>query len=155
MPADAWTVEAVGWVRSPRAELVDDDWGPVRATIELAAGFGPEALAGLEAFSHLLVVYLFDRVDPAAVVHGARRPRGNLAWPEVGIFAQRGKDRPNRLAVSVCELLGVAGTTLAVAGLDALDATPVLDVKPWIEEFGPRGPARQPGWADEVMARYY
>jgi tRNA (adenine37-N6)-methyltransferase len=153
--AERWTVEAVGWVRSPRREPRDDDWGPVRASIELAPGYGPEAVRGLEAFSHLVVVYLFDRVDPATVVRGTRRPRGNPAWPEVGIFAQRGKDRPNRLGVSVCELVDLAATTLTLAGLDALDATPVLDIKPYLEEFGPRGPRRQPEWSHEVMARYY
>ena len=79
--------------------------GAGAAALELdPARFGPEAVAGLEGFSHLEVVFLFDRVDPAAVELGARHPRGNRAWPRVGIFAQRAKDRPNRLGVSRCRL---------------------------------------------------
>ena len=129
---------------------MDDDWGPVESTVTLVEGFGPEALAGLETFSHVDVVYLFDRVDPEAVHRGLRVPRNNPDWPAVGIFAQRGKDRPNRLGVTTCEVVGVAGTVLTVRGLDAVDGTPVLDVKPYLAEFGPRGPVRQPAWSHEL-----
>ena len=87
--------------------------------------------------------------------HGARHPRGNPDWPRVGIFAQRGKDRPNRLGVSRCELLAVDGTAVRVRGLDAVDGTPVLDLKPWMAEFGPRGDMRQPAWASELMRGYW
>ena len=73
----------------------------------------------------------------------------------MGIFAQRAKDRPNRLGLSVCRLLGVDGVRIDVAGLDAVDGTPVLDVKPWMAEFGPRGPVRQPTWSRELMAGYW
>jgi tRNA (Thr-GGU) A37 N-methylase len=126
---------------------------PARIVLD-ADRFGPAALRGLDAFSHVEVVYLVDRVDPASVGTAARRPRGNPAWPEVGIFAQRGKDRPDRLGVTVCRLLGVDGLELAVAGLDAIDGTPVLDVTPWLAEFGPRGPVHQPAWATGLMAGY-
>ena len=112
-------------------------------------------MRGLDEFSHLEVVYLFHRVDPAGVHTRARRPRGNPAWPAVGIFAQRAKDRPNRLGISVCELLEVRGTRLDVRGLDAVDGTPVLDLKPYLAEFGPRGPVRQPAWSHQLMADYY
>ena len=145
----------VGHVRGGRAEPIDDDWGAVEATIVLEPPFDERSVAGLEAFSHLEVVYLFDRVDPGAVHVGARVPRSNPAWPSVGIFAQRAKDRPNRIGLSVCELLAVAGTTLAVRGLDAIDGTPVLDLKPYMAEFGPRGTVRQPPWSHELMVRYY
>lgn len=157
--AEAWapvTVVPVGRVVGGRAEPTDDGWDAVEARIELdPARFGPESVAGLEAFSHLDVVFVFDRVDPAAVAHGARRPRGRADWPAVGIFAQRGKDRPNRLGVSTCALLGVDGTALAVRGLDAVDGTPVLDVKPHVVQMGPRGAVRQPPWMDELMSRYW
>ena len=145
----------VGVVRGGRAEPVDDDWGAVEATIALDPRFGVEAVAGLEAFSHLEVVFLFHLVDEGRVATGARRPRGNPDWPEVGIFAQRGKDRPNRIGVSRCELLRVDGRDLRVRGLDTVDGTPVLDVKPWMGEFAPRGEVRQPAWSRELMARYW
>jgi len=149
-------VEAIGRVVGGRADPEDDDWGGVQAVIRLdPQRFGPEAVAGLEEFSHLEVVYVFDRADPAATESGARHPRGRADWPAVGIFAQRGKDRPNHLGISRAVLLGVDGLDLHVAGLDAIDGTPVVDVKPWMNEFGPRGLVRQPAWATELMKQYY
>ncbi|MFG2295686.1 SAM-dependent methyltransferase [Streptomyces sp. NPDC048603] len=148
--------EPVGTVVGGRAEVRDDEWGPERAVIRLdASRFGPEALYGLEDFSHLEVVFLFDRVPAEKVETGARHPRGNPDWPLVGIFAQRGKNRPNRLGVSRCRLLKVDGLDVHVEGLDAVDGTPVLDLKPYMAEFGPSGPLRQPEWATVLMREYY
>jgi tRNA (adenine37-N6)-methyltransferase len=151
----AWQVHAVGVVRSPRSAVTDDGWGAVESAIELLPPFGAASLTGLEEFSHIEVVFVFDRVDPGRIHLGTRRPRGNPSWPEVGIFAQRAKDRPNRLGLSTCELLGVEGGSLRVRGLDAVDGTPVLDIKPYMEEFGPRGAVRQPAWSRELMATYF
>ncbi|WP_405860349.1 SAM-dependent methyltransferase [Streptomyces sp. NBC_00090] len=146
----------VGHVVGGREEVRDDEWGDVVSVVRLdAEAFGPEALAGLDAFSHLEVVYHFDRVRPDAVQTGARHPRDNTEWPLVGIFAQRGKNRPNRIGVSRCRLLRTDGLDIHVRGLDAVDGTPVLDIKPYMAEFGPQGPTTQPAWADEIMRRYY
>jgi tRNA (Thr-GGU) A37 N-methylase len=72
------------------------------------------------------------------------------------MFAQRAKMRPNRLGVSSCRLLGVEGLDLWVRGLDAIDGTPVLDVKPYMREFEPpASEVRQPAWASELMAQYW
>jgi tRNA (adenine37-N6)-methyltransferase len=151
----AWTVEPIGTVASTRDAAIDDDWGSVAATIKLHPPYDERSVAGLADFSHVEVVFLFDRVDPAAVCEHARHPRGNPDWPEVGIFAQRAKDRPNRLGLCTCELVAVDGTTLVVRGLDAIDGTPVLDVKPYMEEFAPRGAVRQPAWSHELMRGYW
>lgn len=149
-------LEPVGWVRGGRTDAEDDDWGKVKARIELdASRFTPEALVGLDAFSHLVVVYHFHLADPARVELAARHPRGNVTWPKVGIFAQRGKDRPNRVGVSTCSILGVEGTTVHVQGLDAIDGTPVLDLKPYFREFEPRNVVREPAWVAELMAQYW
>jgi tRNA-Thr(GGU) m(6)t(6)A37 methyltransferase TsaA len=155
--SDTYTLVPVAYVVGGRDEVRDDDWGAERATLRLdGTRFAPEALAGLDAFSHLEVVYLFDRVDPEQVERGARHPRGNAEWPRVGIFAQRAKDRPNRLGVSRCRLLAVDGLDVEVAGLDAVAGTPVLDIKPYMNEFGPQdGPVCQPAWATELMAEYW
>ncbi len=149
------TLEPVAFVRGGRLENEDDAWGEVEAELELAPGVSAEALQGLDAFSHVLVVFHFDRIDPAKVSTGARRPRGNPAWPEVGIFAQRGSPRPNRLGVTACEVRGVEERRLLVRGLDAVDGTPVLDIKPVMQGFEPRGPLREPAWAREIMAAYW
>jgi tRNA-Thr(GGU) m(6)t(6)A37 methyltransferase TsaA len=149
-------LEPVGVVRSPRVEAVDDYWGKVVSTIEMdSVRFSPEALQGLDSFSHLEVIYFFHRVSEAKIETAARHPRNRTDWPKIGIFAQRGKNRPNRIGVSVCRVLKVEGLTVTVEGLDAIDGTPVLDVKPYIREFGPREEVRQPDWATELMAEYY
>jgi tRNA (adenine37-N6)-methyltransferase len=149
-------VSPIGRVQSSRDEAIDDDWESVSATIALdPERFTPDSLAGLEEFSHIEVVYLFDRVDERDVQRGARHPRSNPEWPQVGIFAQRAKMRPNRLGVTVCRLLGVDNLTLRVESLDAIDGTPVLDIKPVMAEFLPRGDIHQPEWSHELMATYW
>jgi tRNA (Thr-GGU) A37 N-methylase len=146
----------IGQVRGGRTEPGDDSWEAVTATIELDGGqFGPEALAGLSDFSHIEVVFHFDRVAAGEITSAARHPRGRQDWPRVGIFAQRGKGRPNRLGVSICRLLSVDGITLTVQGLDAIDATPVLDIKPVMKGFLPRGEIREPRWAQDIMRNYW
>jgi tRNA-Thr(GGU) m(6)t(6)A37 methyltransferase TsaA len=151
-----FTLHAIGYVRGGRGEVVDDDWGSVEAVIELdASRFGPEALMGLDTFSHAEVIFLFDRVPDEKIETGARHPRGRADWPLVGIFAQRGKNRPNRLGLTTCEILAVEGTRLTVRGLDAVDGTPVLDIKPVMRGFAPRGALREPEWAGAIMADYW
>jgi tRNA-Thr(GGU) m(6)t(6)A37 methyltransferase TsaA len=150
------TVTAIGFVRSPRTDRSDVDWGGVESTIELdASQFTEESLLGLSDFSHLEVVYFMHGIPEDAITTGARHPRENAQWPRAGIFAQRGAKRPNRIGVSRCKLISVDGTTIRVRGLDAIDGTPVLDIKPYMREFGPIGALRQPQWAAEVMQRYY
>jgi tRNA-Thr(GGU) m(6)t(6)A37 methyltransferase TsaA len=152
---DTFSVRPIGVVRSSRQLPIDDDWGDVAAIIRLDIDrFDTDAVAGLDAFSHLCVVFHFHLVDESAVVTGARHPRGNPEWPEVGMFAQRAKMRPNRLGVSYCKLETVDGLDLHVRGLDAIDGTPILDVKPYMREFEPTG-THQPPWATELMQGYY
>jgi tRNA (adenine37-N6)-methyltransferase len=148
------SLEPIGTVVGGRREAIDDNWGSVEAIIRLADRFGTDAVAGLDAFSHLCVVFQFHLVDAGDVVTGARHPRGNRKWAKVGMFAQRAKMRPNRLGVSACMLRRVEGLDLHVRGLDAVDGTPVLDVKPFMREFVP-AETRQPAWATELMAGYY
>ena len=148
-------VKPIGIVRSPRKDLADDFWGKVDAEIILADHLPDEALAGLDGFSHIEVIFLMDRVDPARVETGARHPRERKDWPLVGIFAQRGKARPNRIGLTRATIRKLAPRVLIVRGLDAIDGTPVLDIKPWMTEFAPIGETRQPQWATELMADYY
>jgi len=149
-------MKAIGWVRGGRTEAIDDDWGDVETGIELdTTVVGANALRGLEEFSHLDVVFVFHGVDPSTVNLGARRPRGNPDWPEVGILAQRAKARVNRIGVTTCEILAVDETVVRVRGLDAIDGTPVLDLKPYLREFGPRGDVCQPKWSSELMRGYW
>jgi tRNA (adenine37-N6)-methyltransferase len=150
------TLVPIGQVTGGRSEPIDDDWDAVDATIVLdPEQFSLDAVAGLEDFSHLDVVFAFHLVPDDEIERGARHPRGRTDWPKVGIFAQRGKGRPNRLGVSTCTLVRVDGLTLHVRGLDAIDGTPVLDLKAHFAEMGPRGDVRQPEWSHEIMRTYW
>lgn len=154
-PTD-FIVHPIGRVSSPRDEAIDDHWGEIEATITLDDDtLAPDATAGLADFSHVEVVFVFDRVTDGAVQTGARHPRSNPAWPRVGMLAQRAKMRPNRIGVSVCELASVDGLVLRVRGLDAIDGSPVLEIKPVMREFLPHGEVRQPVWATELMSTYW
>ncbi len=148
-------IAPIGHVRGSRAAAVDDAWGGAECAIELAEGIPDEALLGLDAFSHAEILYVFDRVDDAEIELGARHPRGNRAWPRVGILAQRGKGRPNRLGATIVPIVRVDGRRLVVLELDAIEGTPVVDIKPMMREFLPRTPVVQPEWATELMAGYW
>ena len=149
-------MEPVGHVRGGRTAAIDDDWGKSRARIELdAARFTAESLAGLEAFTHAEIIFVFDKVSDDEIVTGARHPRGNKEWPKVGIFAQRGKNRPNRIGLCTCRVIAVDGLALEVEGLDAIDGTPVLDIKPLMRGFQPRETIGEPAWAQEIMKDYW
>ena len=148
-------IHPIAFVSAPRPHAEDDFWGGEEASITLAEPYTADALAGLADFSHVEVLFLFHEVDPSRIVTGARHPRNNQASPAVGIFAQRGRNRPNRIGSTICRLLRVDGTTLTVAELDAIDGTPVLDLKPVMAESLPREPVRQPAWSTELMRQYW
>ncbi len=145
----------IGIVKNARPIVEDDHWGGVVSTIELDATLSEDALVGIEDFSHAEVIFYFDRVEVDNIETGARHPRGNPNWPKVGILAQRGKDRPNRLGLTIVKIIKRAGRTLFVEGLDAVDGTPVLDIKPVMKEFLPHDEVRQPDWATELMRSYW
>ena len=148
-------IEPIGIVQSSRIEATDDDWAGIECTIALDERFPPDATAGLDDFSHLEVLFHFDRVDPQHIHTGARHPRGRTDWPAVGIFAQRAKARPNRIGLTTAEITRVTGRTIGLRGLDAIDGTPVLDLKPAMAEFLPRTPLLQPSWSSELMRNYW
>jgi tRNA (Thr-GGU) A37 N-methylase len=150
-----FVIEPIAHVQGGRDQPVDDDWGGSRARLVLAAGMPGESLLGLEQFSHAEVIFVFDRVADSEIVQGARHPRGRTDWPRVGIFAQRGKNRPNRLGVCVCRIISVGDRYVEVEGLDAIDATPVVDIKPVLSGFLPRGDVSEPAWSKEIMKDYW
>ena len=148
-------VHPIGVVESSRATAQDDRWGSEQACIHLSREFSALALEGLAEFSHVEVLFVFHQVDPANVILGARHPRDNPLWPSVGIFAQRARNRPNRIGSTMCGILRTLDTQLFVADLDAIDGTPVLDLKPVMQEFLPREAVRQPQWSRQLMREYW
>ena len=151
-----FVVRPIGYVRSDRDTARDDEWDVVSSRIELDPEvIGHDATLGLDSFSHIEVVFIFDRVAEAEVCTGARHPRGRRDWPLTGILAQRAKDRPNRIGLTLCRVVRVDGLTIAVSGLDAIDGTPVLDIKPYMTGFGPRSDVVEPQWARQLMSDYW
>jgi tRNA (adenine37-N6)-methyltransferase len=161
-------LKPVATVRSPRTTATDDHWGSVIAEIELAEGVPEGSFIGIESFSHLEIIYYFHQMGDGKAQVGdgkvqvgdgktvwSRRPRGNPAWPEMGIFAQRNKDRPNSIGLTTVELLEHTGRVLRVRWLDAIDGTPVLDIKPVFREFMPKGEISQPEWVGELTRDYW
>ncbi|HTO08482.1 MAG TPA: tRNA (N6-threonylcarbamoyladenosine(37)-N6)-methyltransferase TrmO [Myxococcota bacterium] len=147
-------LRAIGTVRSSANEKVDENWGAVESLIEIEPELRP-GLRGLEQFSHVLVVALLHgaRFEPAR--HLVRRPRGQADMPELGIFAQRAKDRPNPLGITVVPLVGVTPEGVRVRGLDAIDGTPILDLKPYFPQFDSAPGARVPEWVERLMRGYF
>lgn len=150
-------VRAVATVRNSRLEPTDDSWERVRSRIVLEPHVPVSSLAGLESFSHVEVIYLFHQQSKDDVVMGAEHPRENVVWPKVGIFAQRKKSRPNRLGLATAriERVDLTERTLHVSRLDAINETPVLDIKPVMREFLATGEMRQPDWSHELMRDYW
>jgi tRNA (Thr-GGU) A37 N-methylase len=153
--AESFELVPIAFVRGARREVEDDFWGGAESRLELTDAVEESALDGVDTFSHVEVLFVFDRVEDAKIVRGARHPRNNPAWPLTGILAQRAKNRPNRLGSTICRVVRRAGRTLWVRELDALEGTPVVDVKPVLRELLPREQVRQPAWASELMREYW
>jgi tRNA-Thr(GGU) m(6)t(6)A37 methyltransferase TsaA len=144
----------VATVKNTRTDLSDDLWGGVVSEIELESNIPAIAFEGIEAFSHVEIIFYFHRSDKTGIVfHG--HPRGNPEWPAVGIYAQRKKDRPNSLGLTIAELIKREGNKIWVRNFDAIDGTPVLDIKPLMREFLPEADIRQPAWSHELMKKYW
>jgi tRNA (adenine37-N6)-methyltransferase len=147
-------LKAVATVKNARTEPIDDHWETIIADIELADHIPTEAFDRISAFSHLEIIYYFDKVKNEDIVFSGR-PRGNPNYPLVGIFGQRKKDRPNTIGLCTVELLEHHGRTIKVKFLDAIDGTPVLDIKPVFKEFQPKTEIRQPSWVADLMRNYW
>lgn len=117
--------------------------------LEIAEEYAP-ALKGLDGFSHVVVLYWFDRNDtPAKRAVLQVHPRGNRSNPLTGVFACRAPVRPNLIALSVCRILAVEGRVVRVVGIDAFDGTPILDLKPHIPAIDSPDDVSLPPWVGE------
>ncbi len=148
-------IEPIGFVNNVRTQAVDDNWDEIISVIVLNPEFTEAALQGLDQFSHAEILFHFHLAKEGSIERGARHPRGNPDWPKVGIFAQRGKDRPNRIGSTIVEIVSVEGNHLNVKGLDAIDGTPILDIKPVMRGFLPRTNVSEPVWSQELMSHYW
>lgn len=148
------SLDPIGVVHSPVVEGRDEGWGAVSSELRIDERFCA-GLDGIEQFSHLLVVFWMHQSSFDAGTDLVRRPRGRADMPEVGIFAQRARHRPNPIGLTAVKLLERRGAVLLVEGLDAIDGTPILDVKPYFPAFDSVERPRVPEWAARLMAGYF
>ena len=147
-------IELIGVVKSPVKDPIDENWAQVIAEIQLIDVLAP-GLTGIEQFSHLVIVFFMHRYTFGPAADLVRRPQERVDMPEVGIFAQRAKHRPNPIGITAVELIERRGSALVVKGLDAIDGTPVLDIKPYVPAFDSRPTAVVPSWIKRLMENYF
>ena len=147
-------VKPIATVKNSRTTPIDDKWSEIISEIELSENIPSEVLNNISDFSHLEIIYYFDKVKNEDIVFSGR-PRGNPNYPLTGIFGQRKKDRPNKIGLCTVELLAHKDRTIIVKNLDAIDGTPVIDIKPVFKEFQPAGQIRQPEWVTDLMKNYW
>ena len=142
---DPIPITPIGVVRNGEHDPARQDWTRVRSRIELRPDLAP-ALDGLEGFSHVIVVGWLDRIPEELRERRQAHPGGDERLPLLGAFALRGA-RPNPIAVTVCRLRSAAAAIVEVEGLDLIDGTPVLDLKPYIAVYDSEPDATLPDWA--------
>jgi len=147
-------MQPIGIVKSPVIEGVDAGWGDVVSEIHLNREFAA-GLTGLETFSYILVVFAMREATWSPESDLVRRPQGRADMPLLGIFAQRAKHRPNPIGVTSVRLLAVQGNKLRIQGLDAIDETPVLDIKPYFPQYDRVPEPVIPPWVEELMTGYF
>ncbi len=149
------TFTSIGVVRNDVNKMSTGNWADAESQIELDPDWVP-GLQGLADFSHVVVVFHLDRIPPFDKAKQLlRQPRGMEHLAPVGVFAQRTKFRPNPIGVTPARLVSIQGNVLTVAGLDAMDGTPVLDIKPFIPEFDSVADSKQADWVPAMLKGYF
>jgi tRNA-Thr(GGU) m(6)t(6)A37 methyltransferase TsaA len=138
-------MHAIGVIASPVTDIGFTDWAEVVSEIRLDDDLVP-GLRGLLDYSHIVVVFYLDRVHFNAATDLVRHPRDRTDWPLTGVFATRTQYRPNPIGVTTARLLGIQGNVLTVKGLDALEGTAVLDIKPYMPDIELAQSAVAPAW---------
>lgn len=147
-------MEWIGVVYNDVKEPTDQGWGGVASEIVLDESL-TAGLDGIEAFSHVMVLFWMHRAAEAEPVRMRRRPQGREDMPELGIFAQRARHRPNPIGITTVKLLSRQGNRLTVQGLDAINGTPVLDIKPYVPAYDAAESPRVPEWISRLMVTYF
>ena len=139
------SLKAIGFVKSEVKQPVRQDWEKVVSEIVVDSSL-TEALDGLENFSHIIVVYWMHQLATSGAPPTKVHPRGRQELPLVGLFATRSPHRPNPVGVITVRLLERRDNILRVEGLDAIDGTPVIDIKPHLPGYDSVTNARVAPW---------
>lgn len=145
----------IAYVKNKREEIKDDNWADISSEIVLAEDIESFAFEGIEAFSHLHIIFYMNQVNNEKAIIQFRHPRNDSSLPKLGTYAQRNKNRPNKIGLTTVELISRSGSVLQVKNLDAIDGTPILDIKPVMKQFQPSGEIIQPEWVDVIMSSYW
>jgi tRNA (adenine37-N6)-methyltransferase len=145
-----FSMQPIGYVRSPYQHTQEIPKGlgakhEAEGFLEILPEFEP-GLTDIESFSHLIVIWQFDRSEGFSLV--GKPPSDDRPH---GVFATRSPRRPNPIGLTVVELLSREGQQLRVRGIDMLEATPILDIKPYLSNVPPESLRR--GWLAEAEAR--
>lgn len=146
--------DPIGVVNNGVKDARDEDWSRVVSEIRLHSELA-KGLSELAQFSHVVVLFHMHEAVFDAEQHLVRRPRDRSDMPLAGIFAQRARHRPNPIGSTTVALDRVEGSSVFVRGLDAIDGTPVLDLKPHVPAFDSPSSARQPEWMLRLMRGYF
>jgi len=143
----------IGTVKSPVTDPLDIKWGEVLSEIILKDEY-TSGLLGLEGFSHLIVLTFLHKAKFIPEKHLRRRPQKRQDMPLLGIFAQRARHRPNRIGVTAVEIIEIRDNRIKVRALDAIDGTPIIDIKPYVPVYD-RKDATIPEWMETLMKDYF
>lgn len=146
-------MEPIGYVKNNVENRKDISWGEDISSIMLNEEYYG-GLDGLEEFTHATIIYYLDKAKFDKEKHLQRRPQNREDMPMIGIFSQRGKDRPNQIGMTSVQIMSVSEDSLMVKGLDATDGTPVLDIKPYYPIYDQKN-AKVPEWVERLMKDYF
>ncbi len=149
----AIAMEPIGYVCSDVEQRKDAAWGGDLSVIVLEEEYAG-GLEGIEDFSHAIIIFHLDKAEFIPEKHLRRRAQNREDMPLRGIFAQRGKDRPNTIGLTAVEIVSADDRSLTVKGLDAINGTPVLDIKPYYPAYDKRD-ASVPEWVERLMEHYF
>ena len=140
------SLQPIGEVRNGIKDLRRHDWEGVVSELVMKPEL-EEALSDVEEFSHIIVVFWMHRTASLTSIPTKVHPRGDKDRPLVGLFATRAPYRPNAVGVSVVKILERRGSVILVEGLDAVDGTPIVDIKPYLPRYDSPQDVELPEWA--------
>ena len=146
--------EPIGFVKNEVEYLPDKGWGEIISELVINDNYAA-GLTGLDEFSHAIIIFFMHKASYTEEYHLERHPRRCLDYPKVGIFSQRSKDRPNPIGITSVQIIGLNENILTVKGLDAINGTPIIDIKPYYPCFDLIKDAKTPYWVDEMMKNYF
>lgn len=139
-------IRPIGYVINEIKKPRFGGWQDLISEIHLLPDFS-EGLEGIQDYSHLVILYWMDKVDKIKL---KMHPQGKDGVPTVGIFACRCPSRPNPIAVTTCQFIEIKERILKVKGLDAIDGTPIIDIKPYWPQYDVVVALKYPEWVNKL-----